>query len=65
MTAHNDVISGFIHCGKALDEDADEQTGEVYALDLLAESQGVGIGRKLRNAAIEELRVRGVRKCMA
>jgi ribosomal protein S18 acetylase RimI-like enzyme len=63
VAASNDVISGFINFGKALDTDVDDQTGEVYALYLLSESQGAGIGRKLWNEAIQELKARGFSKC--
>ncbi len=59
-----DHICGFINFGASRDEDADDQTGEIYAIYLLAETQRAGIGRKLWNGAIEELKKRGFAKCV-
>lgn len=59
-----DFICGFVNFGASRDEDADDQTGEIYAVYLLAEMQRAGIGRKLWNDATQELRKRGFTTCV-
>jgi len=63
VAVNNDVISGFINFGKALDEDVDSQTAEVYAVYVLLEHQGLGIGKMLWDQAVQELKARGFSKC--
>ena len=65
IAMHNDSICGFIHTGLARDEDLDDRTGEVYAVYLLSDFQGVGLGVKLWEEATRHLRNGGVTRCVA
>lgn len=64
VAANGDSICGFINFGKHLDDDLDDLTGEVYAVYLLSEFQGAGIGRKLWTEATQELRQQGFAQCV-
>lgn len=57
-------ICGFINFGASRDDDADDQTGEIYAIYLLATTQRSGIGRKLWDRAREDLTKRGFTRCV-
>ncbi len=59
-----DSICGFINFGASRDDDADTHTGEIYAVYLLSEAQGAGVGRKLWEDAIQDLRKRGFNTCV-
>lgn len=54
-------ILGFAVTGPSQDADADERTGEVYAVYLLPERFGVGIGKRLLDHSMDDLRERGFR----
>lgn len=49
-------VLGFIGCGPCGDDDADENTGEVYAIYLQPDVQGTGVGRELFARAVDHLR---------
>jgi len=55
-------IIGFVSAGprRAGDLDYPDYKGELYAIYLLAESQGQGTGRRLMQAAVRELCERGI-----
>jgi ribosomal protein S18 acetylase RimI-like enzyme len=53
--------TGFAVTGPSEDADADERTGEVYAIYLEPERVGTGAGRELFGHAVEDLRTRGFR----
>ena len=48
-----DRVVGFVGCGQHGPEDPD--TGEVFALYVLPEYQGAGVGRQLLGAALDKL----------
>src|SRR3972149_5458465 len=52
---------GFAVTGPSQDADADERTGELYAIYLDPDRFGRGIGKRLLEHAIGDLRGRGVR----
>jgi ribosomal protein S18 acetylase RimI-like enzyme len=52
---------GFAVTGPSQDADADQRTGEVYAIYLEPDRVGTGAGRRLFEHAIEDLRERGFR----
>lgn len=54
-------VVGFAVTGPSQDADADERTGELYALYLDPERFGRGIGKRLLDHAVEDLRERGFR----
>ena len=54
-------IVGFAVTGTSEDADADERTGEVYAIYLEPDRVGTGVGRGLFERATEDLRSRGFR----
>lgn len=54
-------VVGFAVTGPSQDADADERTGELYALYLDPERFGRGIGKRLLERAVEDLRDRGFR----
>jgi len=54
-------ILGFAVTGRSEDADADERTGELYAIYLEPERVGTGLGRTLFEHAIGDLRERGYR----
>jgi ribosomal protein S18 acetylase RimI-like enzyme len=56
-----DVVVGFAVTGPSQDADADQRTGEVYAIYLEPDRVGTGAGRRLFEHAIEDLRERGFR----
>jgi ribosomal protein S18 acetylase RimI-like enzyme len=63
VAEEDSTVRGFVHFGLAQDErHPSSETGEVYALYLLAASQGRGFGRALWNHAIQELREQGCAK---
>jgi GNAT superfamily N-acetyltransferase len=53
--------TGFAVTGPSEDADADERTGEVYAIYLEPDRVGTGAGRRLFAHAVEDLRARGFR----
>jgi len=53
------TIVGFVETGPAGDDDADDGTGEVYALYLLEHVTGSGIGRELLRLGEDRLRADG------
>jgi ribosomal protein S18 acetylase RimI-like enzyme len=53
------TIIGFSMIGKSLDSDADEYTGELYALYIDPAYKRQGLGSMLLHIALEELRNRG------
>lgn len=54
-------IAGFAVTGRSQDADADEGTGELYAIYLEPDRVGTGLGRTLFEHAIDDLRARGYR----
>ena len=54
-------VVGFCVTGPSEDADADRRTAEVYAIYLLPEVVGTGVGRRLFEHAVEDLRRRGFR----
>ncbi len=52
-------ILGFASFGKCRDADVDNRTGEMFAIYLGAQAQGVGLGRGLWEAALARLRDQG------
>jgi GNAT superfamily N-acetyltransferase len=52
---------GFAVTGPSEDADADERTGEVYAIYLEPDRVGTGVGRQLFGHAVGDLRARGFR----
>lgn len=52
-------ITGFVAAGPEREQDPDYR-GEVYAIYVLAECQGEGIGRRLWDAAVDGLAQRGL-----
>ena len=52
-------LVGFASCGQSNDDDAPSTTGEVFAIYVLAEHWGRGVGRRLMNAALDSLRQTG------
>ena len=53
------TILGFAVTGTSEDADADERTGELYAIYLEPDRVGTGVGRRLFEHAVEDLRARG------
>ncbi len=54
-------VVGFCVTGPSEDADADRGTAEVYAIYLLPEVVGTGVGRRLFEHAVDDLRRRGFR----
>jgi ribosomal protein S18 acetylase RimI-like enzyme len=54
-----DSVVGFAVTGPSEDADADQRTGEVYAIYLEPDRVGTGVGRELFEHAIGDLRERG------
>jgi L-amino acid N-acyltransferase YncA len=52
-------VVGFVGCGPASDDDANERTGEVYAIYLRPDVVGTGVGRALFARAAKHLRESG------
>lgn len=52
----DDRVVGFCHAGRSRDEDATDDVGEVTAIYLAANFVGTGTGRRLWNAALDQLR---------
>jgi ribosomal protein S18 acetylase RimI-like enzyme len=52
-------VIGFAVTGPSEDGDADDRTGEVYAIYVIPDKIGTGIGRDLFAHAVEDLRSRG------
>jgi ribosomal protein S18 acetylase RimI-like enzyme len=57
-----DAVVGFVGTGPAGDDDADERTGEVYAIYLLEHVTGSGVGRELLRRGEDDLRAAGYRR---
>jgi ribosomal protein S18 acetylase RimI-like enzyme len=51
---------GFVSCGPSREPDADDHTGEIYALYVEEDVAGTGVGTALLRAARAELRARGL-----
>jgi ribosomal protein S18 acetylase RimI-like enzyme len=56
------ALVGFVETGPAGDDDADEWTGEVYALYLLQQVAGSGVGSALLRCGEDALRAGGFRR---
>jgi ribosomal protein S18 acetylase RimI-like enzyme len=54
-----DSVAGFVVTGSSEDADADAKTGEVYAIYLQPERVGTGLGGRLFEHAVDDLRQRG------
>jgi ribosomal protein S18 acetylase RimI-like enzyme len=52
-------VAGFVAVGAARDPDAQAGTGELYALYVDPVAQGAGLGRRLLDAGVAELRALG------
>lgn len=61
VSEDGDRLAGFAVTGPSEDADADERTGEVYAIYLEPDRVGTGVGRELFGHAVEDLRARGFR----
>jgi GNAT superfamily N-acetyltransferase len=59
--AADGAVTGFVSCGPRRDPNLPAE-GEIYALYLLPEAQGAGLGRRLLHAAAHILRARGARR---
>jgi GNAT superfamily N-acetyltransferase len=59
VTDDGGSVVGFAVTGPSEDADADERTGEVYAIYLEPDRVGTGLGRLLFGHAVEDLRTRG------
>jgi ribosomal protein S18 acetylase RimI-like enzyme len=59
--AGDDAVAGFAVTGPSQDADADDRTGELYAVYLDPARFGRGIGKALCDRALEDLRDRGFR----
>jgi L-amino acid N-acyltransferase YncA len=57
-------ILGFVGCGPGTDDDAGDETGEVYAIYLQPEVVGTGVGRALFARATDHLRAFGFRRAI-
>jgi ribosomal protein S18 acetylase RimI-like enzyme len=55
-------VVGFVGTGPAGDDDADERTGEVYAIYLLEHVAGSGVGTALLRRGEDDLRALGYRR---
>ncbi len=55
------AVVGFAVTGPSEDADADERTGEIYAIYLEPDRVGTGVGRALFHHAVSDLRARGFR----
>ncbi len=55
-------LVGFVGTGPAGDDDADERTGEVYAIYVLEDAAGSGIGTALLRRGEDDLRSDGYRR---
>ena len=55
-------LAGFVGTGPAGDDDADERTGEVYAIYVLEDAAGSGIGTALLRRGEDDLRSDGYRR---
>ena len=53
------TVTGFAVTGPSEDADAGERTGELYAIYLDPDQIGTGLGRRLSEHALEDLRSRG------
>src|SRR5262245_28408875 len=56
------AVVGFIATGPSADDDAVERTGEVYAIYLLEDAAGAGIGTALLRRGVDDLRSDGYRR---
>lgn len=52
-------MAGFSHAGTSRDDDAHPQTGEITSLYLRERHVGTGLGRRLWEAALDQLRGSG------
>ena len=55
------ALAGFVVVGQSRDEDADEHTAELHAINVAAEHWGSGVGPALFEAAVGHLRSSGHR----
>jgi L-amino acid N-acyltransferase YncA len=55
-------VVGFASVGPSRDDDADDSVGELYAVYVLAEEWGRGVGRRLLSEAAEAMREAGFRE---
>jgi ribosomal protein S18 acetylase RimI-like enzyme len=53
-------VAGFVLCGRCRDDDAGPTTGEIWALYVDPDRWRSGVGRALVDAALEDLRARGL-----
>ena len=58
----DDAVVGFAVTGPSEDADADDRTGEVYAIYLEPDRVGTGVGRSLFEHALGDLRSRGFKQ---
>jgi ribosomal protein S18 acetylase RimI-like enzyme len=56
------AVVGFVETGPAGDDDADDTTGEVYALYLLEHVTGSGVGKDLLRRGEDDLRASGYQR---
>jgi RimJ/RimL family protein N-acetyltransferase len=56
------TVIGFVGCGPGMDDDAGDETGEVYAIYLRPDVVGTGVGRALFARATDHLRQFGFRR---
>jgi ribosomal protein S18 acetylase RimI-like enzyme len=59
VAALDDRIVGFMHAGKARDNDLNPHTGEIYSIYLDSDVVGQGVGHRLMDSAVGELTARG------
>ena len=59
VAERDDAILGFVGVGPSRDDDAGAATGEVYAIYADPDAWGQGVGRRLMQRALDELRSAG------
>lgn len=59
VTEDEGAVTGFAVTGPSEDADADDRTGEVYAIYLEPDRVGTGAGRELFAYAVDDLKTRG------
>ena len=59
--ANGGAVSGYVAFDKSRDDDAPEDTGEIFAIYVAPDFQRADLGRALLAAAMEELRAAGFR----
>jgi ribosomal protein S18 acetylase RimI-like enzyme len=59
VAVENEAVVGFCWVGRSRDEDATDTTGELLAIYVLPQHQGLGIGRSLMADGVDRLKAAG------